>query len=255
MIYTYEQGLPAAPAILFLHGGGLSSKSWRPVIERLPEFHCLAPDLPEQGQSAAIPYSIEGSAREVAEIIRQCTPQKKAHVVALSLGGPVAFTLLREAPELVDHVLLSGSSGKFSRFLASIGTSTIWTYKLFSRDYLIRETIKQNGILPEYEELIRDDLRCAISPNFMRHYMTDLGRWEMPETITQPLMLVVGEKEMKAAFGIAKGYLKRYPAAQGWVAPGANHAWSLQFPNLFAALVRAWVTDQPIPKEFTRKIT
>ena len=32
------------------------------------------------------------------------------------------------------------------------------------------------------------------------------------------------------------------------VAPGAKHAWCLQFPDLFAALLRAWVTDKPLPE-------
>jgi pimeloyl-ACP methyl ester carboxylesterase len=84
----------------------------------------------------------------------------------------------------------------------------------------------------------------------MRHYMGELGSWQMPEAISQPLLMVVGEKEMKAARGIARGYLKRYPGAKGVVAPGASHAWCLQFPDLFAELVRRWVTDKPLPEGF-----
>ncbi len=82
MLFTRESGNPDNPAIVFLHGGGLSSKSWLPVMERLPEFYCLSPDLPEQGQSKEIPYSIDRSAEEVVEIIRQKVPVKKAHLVA-----------------------------------------------------------------------------------------------------------------------------------------------------------------------------
>ncbi len=250
MLYTYENGPEDGPAIVFLHAGGLSSKSWLPVIERLPEFHCLAPDLPEQGQSKAIPYSINGSAQEVAEIIRQRLPGQKAHLVALSLGGPVALTLLRITPELIDHVLLSGSSGHFSRWLSEVGKASIWMYRLYKPDYLIRQTIHQHGIPEEYADLVRDDIAQSLSPDFMRRYMTDLSTWELPEQIESPLLIVVGEQEMKAARSIARGYLKRYPTAQGVLAPNARHAWSLQYPDLFASLVRAWVSDQPIPGEF-----
>jgi hypothetical protein len=35
MLYTYQSGSPASPAVVFLHGGGLSSRMWQPVIERL----------------------------------------------------------------------------------------------------------------------------------------------------------------------------------------------------------------------------
>lgn len=247
MLYTYETGQPGQTSIVFLHGGGLSSKSWLPVIERLPDFHCLAPDLPEQGNSRDIPYSIDGSAREVEEIIRQKLPGQKVNLVALSLGGPVAFTILRNAPDLIDHVMITGSSGKVSRWMASLGKSLLWMYKLYKREYLIRETIRQHGIPEQYSELVREDLQVSINPNFMRHYMTDLAAWELPEKITNPLLVMVGEKEMKAAFTIARGYLRRFPDARGAVAPQVAHAWCLQQPDLFAQTVRAWVTDKPLP--------
>jgi pimeloyl-ACP methyl ester carboxylesterase len=84
----------------------------------------------------------------------------------------------------------------------------------------------------------------------MRRYMTDLSTWQLPERIKSPLLLVVGEKEVKAAFGFARGYLKQFPNARGVVAPNAGHIWSLQNPQLFAALVRAWVTGEALPAGF-----
>ncbi len=247
MIYTRESGDPNNPAIVFLHGGGLSSKSWLPVMERLGDFYCLAPDLPEQGQSKAIPYSISRSADEVVEIIRQKAPGKKVHLVALSLGGPVALTLLRTKPELIDHTILSGSSGHFSRWLAELGKSTLWMYRLYKPETLVKATIKQQGIPDQYADLLREDLYQSISPDFMRHFMTELALWELPQRVDSPLLVVVGEKEQKAAFGISRGYLKRYPGACGVVAAQMNHAWCLQSPDLFAGMVRAWVTNQPLP--------
>ncbi len=254
MLYTRESGNPTSPAIVFLHGGGLSSQSWLPVMERLPEFYCLAPDLPEQGQSKDIPFSINGSADAVLEVIHQKVPGRKVHLVALSLGGPVALTLLRLAPELFEAVILSGSSGHFSRWLAELGKSTIWMYKLYKPDYLVKETLKQQGIPEQYASLMRADLYQGISPVFMRHYMTELGCWELPQRVDSPLLVVVGEKEMRASRGISRDYLKRYPGARGVIAKGMNHAWCLQSPDLFAAMVRAWVTGQPLPPELEKML-
>jgi len=50
-LYVREAGPAGAPTIIFLHGGGLSSAMWQPQLERLHYYHCLAPDLPEQGKS------------------------------------------------------------------------------------------------------------------------------------------------------------------------------------------------------------
>jgi pimeloyl-ACP methyl ester carboxylesterase len=249
MLYTYEKGQRTNPAIIFLHGGGLSSTSWLPVIERLGEFYCLAPDLPEHGRSKDVPYSISASAEGAAEVIRSKVPSRKAHVVALSLGGPAALTLLRIAPELVDHADLSGSSGHFPRFLSSLGTSTIWMYRFFSKEYLFRQTLRQHGIPDAYADLVRDDLAASTSPAFMGRFMSELSRWELPARVERPLLFAVGEKEPWGSMGITRGYIKRYPSAKAVVVPGAKHAWSLQLPDLFSAMVRAWVTDRPLPAE------
>ena len=254
MLFTREIGNPNSQAIVFLHGGGLSSKSWLPVMERLDDFYCLAPDLPEQGQSQAMPYSISGSADGIVEIIRQKVPGKKVHLIALSLGGPVALTLLRTTPDLIDHVILSGSSGHFPRWLAALGKSTIWMYRFYKRDYLVKATIKQQGIPDQYADFLRDDLYQSISPDFMRHFMTELALWELPQRVESPLLVVVGEKEQKASFGISRGYLKRYPGSCGVVAAQMGHAWCLQSPELFAAMVRAWVTDQPLPAGLEKEL-
>ncbi len=120
-----------------------------------------------------------------------------------------------------------------------MGKSTLWTYRLFSPDFLIRATLRQHGIPVEYTDLVKDDLLQSLDPAFMRHYMDELSRWQLLERLDQPLSLVVGEREPRAAFTFARKYLARYPYALGRIVPGARHAWSLQFPYLFAALVRA----------------
>ncbi len=33
------------------------------------------------------------------------------------------------------------------------------------------------------------------------------------------------------------------------MAPGVGHVWNLEAPNLFAATVRAWITNAPLPQE------
>lgn len=252
MLYTYESGKPDGKAILFLHGGGLSHKSWLPVIERLPQYRCLAPDLPEQGRSKKTPYSIAGAAEAAAEVVRKRAPKGVAHVVALSLGAPVAFTMLRNTPELVQSALLSGGSGQISRFMSWLGRQSLWSYKFFPPEKLVDATIKQQGIPAQYEDLVREDLRASLDLAFMRRYMTDLARWQLPEQINVPLLIVVGQREASAAMGFARSYLGKFPDAKGVVVPDAGHVWSLQQPDLFAALVTAWVEGQPLPKGLLR---
>jgi hypothetical protein len=43
--------------------------------------------------------------------------------------------------------------------------------------------------------------------------------------------------------------LSRTLPAQAMVVPRVGHMWNLQAPDLFTETVRAWITDQPVPKE------
>jgi len=250
MLSILESGKPDAPAILFLHGGGLSGQSWLPVMKILGDFHCLAPDLPGQGSSRDVPYSIERCVDECADIIRGKTKTRRAQIVALSLGGPVAFRLAATHPDMIDHILISGSSGQIPRWLAALGKPSLWLYKLYNPDFLIRETMRQHGIPKQYAHLVEDDLRQSLDAAFMRRFMDELAAWQLPERIDQPLLLAVGEREPRAARLFTRKYLRRFQAARGILVPGARHAWSLQFPELFASLVRAWIEGRPLPPEF-----
>jgi len=250
MIYTHEQGNPSDPAVVFLHGGGLSHTSWLPVIEHLPDFHCLAPDLPGHGKSQDVPFTLEGSARAVAVIIRQKTPHGKAHIVSLSLGGAVALTLMRLEPVVADHLILSGCSGRLAKWLVQMSLPMFGILKWMKPETIVRSTMKQHLIPDEYYDLLHDDILASNQIEFLKPIYTELTGFTAPEKVTSPLLVCVGEKEPGAAklYGeIALQPLKKYPAAHGVAMPGGGHAWALQFPEVFAQMVRAWVTDSPLP--------
>ena len=70
-----EAGLRDAPAIIFLLGG-LSGRMGQPLELRLPDFYCLAPDLPEQGRSIAVhSFTLADMVARVTAIIDERIPQ------------------------------------------------------------------------------------------------------------------------------------------------------------------------------------
>jgi pimeloyl-ACP methyl ester carboxylesterase len=51
-LYFESFGNKDLPTIVFLHGGGAAGWMWKKQVEALSNrYHCLVPDLPEQGQS------------------------------------------------------------------------------------------------------------------------------------------------------------------------------------------------------------
>ena len=120
-LYVQASGDPAAPAIVFLHGGSISGRMWQPQVERLSEYYCLVPDLPEHARSAAIqPFTLQGAACEVAKLIQERIPNGRAHLVGLSVGGAVGLELLRTQPAVVHRAILSGTTPKLGRGLATL---------------------------------------------------------------------------------------------------------------------------------------
>lgn len=117
-MFVHERGVAGAPAVLFLHGAGASGLMWRGHLERLEgRFHCLAPDLPGFGRSVGVPFvSRAVTAELVAELVEARVPAGRAHVVALSWGGGVAYELLGRRPDVVDRAVVDGAGVLTSRW-------------------------------------------------------------------------------------------------------------------------------------------
>lgn len=250
MLFTFEQGSPVNPPIVLLHGGGLSHKAWRPILDRLPDFYCLAPDLPGHGRSRHMRFSLVGAANAVAELILAKTPHGRAHLVAHSLSGAVVLTLLRLYPDVADHIILCGSSGQLPNWLVQMSLPMFGLLKWINPETLVHSTLRQQGIPSQYDADLFDDVVASSDPQFLRPMYTELVTLDVPKAIHCPLLVCVGEKEPGAAklYGqISLRPLKQYPSARGAVMPNGGHVWALQFPDVFADMVRAWVTDAPLP--------
>jgi pimeloyl-ACP methyl ester carboxylesterase len=252
MLYTLETGNKNNPAIVFLHGGGLSSKSWQPVVERLStEFFCLAPDLPEQGKSFSIkPFTLDDAANRIVEIIRTKVPTKKAHIVGLSLGGALALTMMRLCPDVINRVMVTGTAAKLGKELGKFSIASLWMLKLYSPKTLVEMTIKQQGIPGSYRDLVYDDLLLTGSDlGFNKSVILEIMNMELPLQNKLPLLACVGSKETIPAKQAAKKLTQTVPNTRGVVVPGLNHVWALQDPQMFANTVRAWVGGKQLPAE------
>jgi pimeloyl-ACP methyl ester carboxylesterase len=244
--YVQSAGNPAQPAIVFLHGAGLSSRQWTPQLAALAaDFYCLAPDLPEQGQTPG-PFDLQAAVEGVAALIRAQVPTGKAHVVGLSLGGAVALEVLRQHPDCVQTMLVTGTSGPLTPLLGRVMIWSAGLGKLMPAAWLANAAIKQFGIEPQ-RALVYDDLLRAGDPGFNRRVAQSLMTHCLPEQSGVPLLVLVGGQETAAAKAAARGPLSHIPRATGRLVPGVGHVWNLQAPDLFNAVVRAWVTQIHLP--------
>ena len=230
--------------MILIHGGGLSSKQWKPQIDCLADFHLLIPDLPEQGKTSG-EFELVDATRQIAELIETKAHGGKAHVVGLSLGGAVVLTLLRSYPRRVRTAIVTGTSGKLSRTLGQIMIWSAVISRLFSAKWLTNAGIKQFGIEP-YRDLVYDDLLRATAPGFNRRLAQSLMALELPLNNTIPLLVLVGEKETGVAKQAARQIFRDISNAKAALVPGVGHVWNLQKPDLFCEVAKMWALEQKI---------
>ena len=263
-LYIQESGPLTAPTIVFLHGGGGAGWMWQPQVEALGDYHCLVPDLPEQGHSVnEKPFTIQGSAERIAELIRTQAHGGKAYVVGLSEGAQITVALLALAPELVERAVVSSAlvrplpgAGLMTPTL--IALSYCWSVTPFkNNEWWVRLNMKYAAGVPDkYYSQFSQTFRELTESGFT-NVMIENQHFRLPqglERVKAPTLIVVGKREYAAMRQSARDLANAIPGAQAFQVVHARkmslaeeHNWNLTAPELFTQTVRAWINDQPLP--------
>jgi pimeloyl-ACP methyl ester carboxylesterase len=250
LLQIHQAGNPDKPAIVFLHGSPLSGKMWLPNFATLQDFHCLAPDLPGHGQSSQTGvWEMNRLVDELAEIIKTHTKNGSAHIVGLSYGGVVAQALISRHPEVVDKVMLSGTSARLSPFMTGVFKLYLNINKPFLKllpaSWLGKLLSFQFGIPQEHLGDLADDMK-RMNPDVMAG--TLLASYldiQTPANTDKEILVVAGEKETPFAKAMARQLAAQIPNAKGMLIPKLGHVWNLQDPILFSQVLRWWFADEP----------
>ena len=234
-MYVEESGTPGSPAIVFIHGAGQSGREWHEHMARLPDFHCLAPDLPGFGRSNQLPSaSFSQTADLVAKLIEQRVPARRASVVGISSGGMIIHALLRRHPDRVERAIIDGTPVRAR------------SRRLVALFFLLAPFIHTRPILA----LNRDthdpaDLRVASRRAFGRA-IAECFRTSATIDAPCPTLLIAGEKEA----GLQGADTRETNAALATLMP---HGEAWYAPDLHIRTVEAWVSGQQLPTELRRE--
>jgi pimeloyl-ACP methyl ester carboxylesterase len=249
-MHVQEVGPAGAPTIVLLHGAGVGGWMWRDTIVALSEIHLLIPDMPEQGKSQdAGLFSIAGTARLVADLIAERAHGGKAFVAGLSLGAQVTVALLGSQP---DVVLGAFASGTLVRPIAGIGlvNAMLPLYMpMRNARWLVRANMKTLEVPDKFESDFARETAALTTASY-RRLTIENATFRVPPglgSVTCPVLITVGEREMKVMKESAHDLVAATPSARAFIVAGHGHNWPVQDPDLYAQVVRAWMANGPLP--------
>ncbi len=249
-MHVQEVGPAGAPTIVLLHGAGVGGWMWRDTIVALSEIHLLIPDMPEQGKSQdAGLFSIAGTARLVADLIAERAHGGKAFVAGLSLGAQVTVALLGSRPGVV---LGAFASGTLVRPIAGIGlvNAMLPLYMpIRNARWLVRANMKTLEVPDKFESDFARETAALTTASYRRMTIEN-ATFRVPPglgSVTCPVLITVGEREMKVMKESAHDLVAATPSARAFIVAGHGHNWPVQDPDLYVQVVRAWMANGPLP--------
>ena len=254
-LYVQETGSPGTPSIVFLHGVGASGWMWKLQTNALADFHCLVVDLPGHGKSNHIPWlSFEDTAAQIANIIQARATDQRAHVVGLSLGGYIALVMLATLPQVVDRVVASGVTSEPMPNRTLLPLQLFVLNLIWKRRWFANMHARSSGLPEDMKADLVTNMH-AMSMDAYRKIAKEAAYFSTPPTLAHVdnlTLVVAGSSETDIIKQAVVDITHMMPNAQGRLAPGLGHGWNVENPDLFSAMVRAWIIDQPLPQALRR---
>jgi pimeloyl-ACP methyl ester carboxylesterase len=252
----------SSTTVVLIHGLFSCNLEWEHIVPFLGDYHLIIPDLPQHSQSKEIgPWSLELGADSVAHLIQTYAHNGQAHVVGLSLGGFTTMEIVRRNPDLVKSAFVTGAApftpsqvwlaerpsllhyGLGFVLNSGIYTLSVWWAGLKSHTQLKNQIASNNDwtlVKDAYDELAHWG-KEAVNDVAAKDKRIVAIAGDQGDNID-------GTKEMAGVFR-SQGH-DDGKKSTACVVKGAIHGWNLQFPELFADGIKAWVEGKPLPEEF-----
>lgn len=268
-IHYFEwQGRGERPLVL-VHGLRDYAYYWQDLANRLlDDFHVYAFDQRGHGESEHAPggYLVWALASDLAGFVEQMGLER-FDLLGLSLGSRCAMAYAREHWPRLKHLVLVDMGPQMAR-VAAVGLKEDMAGKAdrppsrFSLDEARAFYRQQWPTLdgPSIERLIRNSLVQGEDGLYANRYdrrladittkaaIPEIGfLWDALPSIRCPTLVARGEESHVLDDEIASRMVASLPNGRLYVFKGTGHSLPRLEPERFAAVVRAFLLDQPLP--------
>jgi 3-oxoadipate enol-lactonase len=241
--------LGAGPTILMLHGIGGGHLSFAPQVETFASsgYRAVAWDMPGYGRSAPIePYTFKGLAESCIHLIESLNCGELT-LLGHSMGGMVAQEVVARRPELVNKLILCGTSAAFGKpggdwqreFIAQRTAPLDAGQSMAQLAEVLVPQMVGPGSLPEGVRLAQLCMSQVPASTYRRalEALVTFDRRDNLRRIGVPTLLVAGEHDRNAPPAMMRKMADAIPQGSYLEMRGVGHLQNLEAPDDFDGLV------------------
>lgn len=252
-LHYQEYGDKKASLMLFLHGGGVSGWMWDKQVQYFTHYHCVVPDLPEQGLSThKTNFSIKCSAEKLISLIEDKAKGKKVIVIGFSLGAQVTIQMLSMKPDLIDYAIINSALVRPLSFAKKwISPSVRLTFPLIKNKSFSKIQAKTLYVNKDYFEKYYQE-SCQMKSDTLVRILEENMSFEIPDDFDKAkgkILVTVGEREKAVMKKSAMDLVKSNPNCKGVIISNMGHGIPLAKPDFFNQMMEVWIDEGSIPKE------
>ena len=235
--------------LLLLHGWGVSSELFAPILDGLqPGHRLIVPDLPGFGATPEpdTPWSVHEYAAWCIALLDRLGIER-CDLVGHSNGGRIGIVMAAEHPGRVSRMVLAGSAGIRSRRTLA-GSARVRTYKA------LRAVERASALPPALRRSAgrRADQRGSAdyraATGTMRGTLVRLVNEDLRDVLPQvniPVLLIWGEHDAETPIDDGRLMERLIPDAGLVVFEGAGHYAYLEQAERFCRIVEVFLRDEP----------
>lgn len=240
------QGAP----ILLIHAFPLSSAMWEDQIDALAtRFRVIAPDLRGFGATARGSgiTSLDQAAGDLAALLDHLN-LKTVTVVGLSMGGYIAFALLRRHPANVARLVLADTRAGADSPEAQHAREQNAQLAEHEGAAAVAEQMLPKLLSAQADAAVRDEVRKIAAANDRAGVAAALRAMaarpdSTPDlaTITVPTLIIVGAEDVLTPPAEARAMHAAIANSQLLEIPQAGHLANLEAPDAFSTAIEEFV--------------
>lgn len=255
-IAYYEQAVPEAPIIVFLHGNSDSSAGWKKQFESdlLAKYHLIALDLPAHGNTDASPthsYGLSDMGKVMTEAVETLTKGKPFVLIGFSLGTNLVMEMCQWLKP--TGVVLVGSTIFGSSIMPDqVGQPQVDVSPLFSDNASLQAVTSYARLLTasENDDVVEHFVNSykQVKVGFRMNFFMGIVQGKFSDQIAllrsqKNTLMIFGEKEGIVRPDYLDALVDGYYQKKVYRIPNAGHFAHMDQPQVFNALIAEYLSD------------